>query len=325
MLADFRSVLQVQHYDLATKVSDQVEQQRSSTQLGRLFLDRSGLDEDDHSGLPFGTSALPVAKEHVERALEIAQTLKDNPPVLHSRSFVVELVDAHNNVGLLREEEDDADGALRHFRQALDIGLQEELADTAELSRVHHNLGRIYMAHRDWNKALRHTKKDIEICGKIGHKQGEAKGHINLGEIHTRQLQFEESMRSYKKALELAKELADEFELRATIKDNISVVKGLLQAKSEFDSKRQEQKRLERGVADAKDPASKRLALKQEFSKLKELLELAGATTLKAWDDVSYRPLLGVYRRAHADTLSISDLDTQWSKILVVCSIYSYR
>ncbi|KAH1114448.1 hypothetical protein J1N35_007826 [Gossypium stocksii] len=88
---------------------------------------------------------------------------------------------------MLEVDLDNLDEALKFHAKGLEICDEEEVVEDDDgRSRLHHNLGNVYMELRRWGKAREHIEKDIMICKRIGHCQGEGKGYINLGELHYR-------------------------------------------------------------------------------------------------------------------------------------------
>ncbi|CAM8913063.1 unnamed protein product [Rhodiola kirilowii] len=127
-----------------------------------------------------------MPKSILERAMELAKALKENP-LPHVGSYIKEYIDAHNNIGMLEMDLDNLEESRKMLTRGLQICDEEEVPDNDDArSRLHHNLGYVYTELRKWDKAREHIEKDIIICQKIGHYQGEAKGYINLGELHYR-------------------------------------------------------------------------------------------------------------------------------------------
>ncbi|MCO5592485.1 hypothetical protein L7F22_046488 [Adiantum nelumboides] len=274
-LNDYEEALNFQrrHFQLAEETDNLVEQQRASTQLGRTHLEMYEHKDD--------FSALDNAKHFFKISMEIARTLKENPPSRDSPSFVKELVDAYNNLGLLMMVIDDHKQAISYFEQGLRICNEEELREDDDArSRLHHNLGRIYSEKRDWEKAKHHTQTDISICQRIPHPQGEAKGFINLGEMHFKRQRYEDATRCFERALTIAQSLEDEDELVSTAQKNLDVVceaeeKLLTLTVGEQQLKKLQRKRL----VETRVRVSLRT---EEYKLLNELIGLA--EYLQAWE-----------------------------------------
>lgn len=257
---------QKKHLELAKDTNDLVEQQRASTQLGRTYHEIFLKSDDDHS-------SVRNAKKYFKSAMRLAQTLKENPPSNIS-SFLKEFIDAHNNIGMLEMDLDNLEEAHKILMKGLKICDEEEVIDDDDgRSRLHHNLGRVYMELRKWDKAREHIEKDIVICKRIGHFQGEAKGYINLGELHYRVQKYEEANLCYQKALDLAKSMEDEDALVSQINENIKTVKEAKKVMAEMQKEEQNLKKLVRNMAAARGTSGERRCLLQQNASLDLLIE----------------------------------------------------
>ncbi|XP_042020559.1 protein TONSOKU isoform X1 [Salvia splendens] len=267
-LGDYEEALKFQkkHFDLAKDEDDLIEQQRASTQLGRTYHEMFLKSDDDH--LSFQN-----AKKYFELSMELAQTIKkkSNSEKVY---FVKEYIDAHNNLGMLEIDLDNLNAAEKILREGLEICQEEEIPEgDATRSRLHHNLGNVYMELRKWEKARDHIKKDIVICKRIGHCQGEAKGYINHGELHYRNQRYEEAIASYKKALELARTLEDEVALTEQIHQNITTVREAMRVMSEIKTEELNLKKLERNTEMARGTEGELKFLLKQNSSLDCLVE----------------------------------------------------
>ncbi|XP_034683390.1 protein TONSOKU [Vitis riparia] len=267
-LENFKDALiyQKKHLELAKDTNDLVEQQRASTQLGRTYHEIFLSSDDDHY-------SVRNAKKYFKSAMRLAQTLKENPPSNKS-SFLKEFIDAHNNIGMLEMDLDNLEEAHKILTKGLKICDEEEVIDDDDgRSRLHHNLGRVYMELRKWDKAREHIEKDIIICKRIGHFQGEAKGYINLGELHYRVQKYEEANLCYQKALDLAKSMEDEDALVSQIDENIVTVKKAVKVMAEMQKEEQNLKKLARNMATARGTPGERRCLLQQNASLDLLIE----------------------------------------------------
>ncbi|KAE8705157.1 protein TONSOKU-like isoform X2 [Hibiscus syriacus] len=236
-------IYQKKHLELAKDANDLVEQQRASTQLGRTYHEMFLKSDDDHY-------SIQNAKKYFKSAMKLAQTLKENPPNNKS-SFIKEYIDAHNNIGMLQVDLDNLDEVLKFLTKGLEICDEEEvIEDDDARSRLHHNLGNVYMELRRWDKAREHIEKDIMICKRIEHRQGEAKGYINL----------------------------DEDALAAQIDQNIKTVK---EAINVMKKEEKNLKKLQRNMVLAKETPSERKFLLLQHSSLDRLIEKS--TIIFAW------------------------------------------
>ncbi|CAK7355042.1 unnamed protein product [Dovyalis caffra] len=275
-LHDFKHALvyQKKHLDLAKDANDLVEQQRASTQLGRTYHEMFLKSDDDHS-------SIRNAKKYFKSAMKLAQTLKENPHTNKS-SFLKEYIDAHNNIGMIEMDLDNLEEAKKILTRGLEICDEEEVnADDDCRTRLHHNLGNVYMELRVWDKAQEHIKKDIRICNRIGHCQGEAKGYINLGELHYRAQKYEEANLCYQKALDLAKSMEDEDALVKEIGHNIGTVKEAMEVMDELKKEEQNLKKLTRSMVTARGTHHERKCLLQQNASLDSLIEKS--SIILAW------------------------------------------
>lgn len=270
-------IYQKKHLEFAQEVDDLVEQQRASTQLGRTFFDIYEKDEGNYS-------ALENAKNYLNISMDLARTLKEDAPSRNSSSFVKELVDAYNNMGLLKIYLEDYRQAERVLLDGLRICDEEEVGDNDEgRTRLHHNLGRIYIEKKEWEKAKEHVNTDIAICQNIPHPQGEANGLINLGLIHYKLQKYEDALLCYNKALRIAHDLEDEDALVQNIKINIQTTEEAKKIMNDLVQEEQHLKKLSRSVSTMiATTAERKYQLQlQQYKSLKQLIELA--INIEAW------------------------------------------
>ncbi|KAJ0098287.1 hypothetical protein Patl1_27847 [Pistacia atlantica] len=259
-------IYQKKHLELAKDTGDLVEQQRASTQLGRTYHEMFLRSEDDHY-------SVRNAKKYFKSAMKLAQTLKESPPSNRS-SFLKENIDAHNNIGMLEMDLDNLESAKKFLTRGLEICDEEEVSEDDDgRSRIHHNLGNVYMELRMWDKSREHIEKDIIICKRIGHCQGEAKGYINLGELHYRVQKYEEAILCYHKALNLAKSMEDEDSLVSQIDQNIETVKKAMKVMDELKNEEQNLKKLTRNMVSAEGTSGERKCLLQQNASVDRLIE----------------------------------------------------
>ncbi|KAJ7945273.1 Protein TONSOKU like [Quillaja saponaria] len=256
---------QKKHLQLAKDEGDIVEQQRASTQLGRTYYELFLKSENDHN-------SLRNAKKYFKFSMELAQILKEKPST--SRSFIKEYIDALNNTGLLEMELDNLEEAQKILTKGLDICDEEEVCQNDEgRTRLHHHLGLLYTDLRMWDDAREHIERDIIICNRIEHRQGESKGYINLGELHYRFQKYDEANRCYQKALKLAKSMEDEDALVEQIKQNIRTVKEAIKVMNDLKIEEQNFKKLTREIATARGTPNERKCLLQQNVSLDLLIE----------------------------------------------------
>ncbi|KAK3155468.1 hypothetical protein QOZ80_2BG0203640 [Eleusine coracana subsp. coracana] len=265
---------QKKHLLLAKESDDLVEQQRANTQLGRTYYEILRKNEYDHI-------ALRNAKKYFKLSMKLARSLKEKSPSEKS-GFLRELIDSYNNMGMLELELDNYEDAEKLLIQGLKICDDEEVNAYDEArTRLHHNLGNVYTALRNWNKAKGHIEKDIEICRKIRHPQGEAKGFVNLGELHSRVQKYEDAKLCYNKALQIAKCLEDEDALMEQIQGNIETVEQAAIVLEELKKDEQKLKKLIRDVSNARGTSNERKLLLEQYKWLDNLA--TKADKIAAW------------------------------------------
>ncbi|KAL4644059.1 hypothetical protein ACB092_02G135700 [Castanea dentata] len=267
-LQDFNHALiyQKKHLELAKDANDLVEQQRASTQLGRTYHEMFLRSSVDHL-------SVRNAKKYYNSAMKLAETLRRNPPVKDSK-FLKEYVDAHNNIGLLELDLENFEEALKILSIGLKICDEEEVDENDDgRTRLYHNLGKAYLELRMWDKAREHIEKDIMICKKIGHCEGEAKGYINLAELHYKVQRYEEALRCYQRGLDLANSMEDEDALVRQIDENIEIVKEAIKVMDEMKKEEQNLKKLTRDMVVARGTPRERKCLLNQYASLDCLIE----------------------------------------------------
>ncbi|WVZ55398.1 hypothetical protein U9M48_006061 [Paspalum notatum var. saurae] len=268
-------VYQKKHLQLAKESDDLVEQQRACTQLGRTYHEILLRSENDHS-------AIRNAKKYFKYSMKLARILKDKSPSQKS-DFLKELIDAYNNMGMIELELDNFEEAEKLLIQGLKICDDEEVGSYDDArTRLHHNLGNVYTELRNWKKAMGHIEKDIEICRRIRHPQGEAKGFINLGELHSRIQKYDDAKLCYNKALKVAKCLEDEDALIKQIHQNIETVTKAAQVLEELKEDEQKLKKLVRDTCNARGTSKERKLLLEQHTWLDNLIEKA--RMICAWE-----------------------------------------
>ncbi|KAK1620651.1 hypothetical protein QYE76_026168 [Lolium multiflorum] len=269
-LARFSDALtyQKKHLELAKDSNNLVEQQRASTQLGRTYHEIFLGSENDHS-------AMRNAKKYFESAMELVKILRKNASSEKS-SYLKELIDAYNNLGMLELELENFEEAERLLLDGLKICDEEEVNQYDDArTRLHHNLGNVYTALRKWKTAGDHIEKDIKICKQIRHLQGEAKGFINLGELHSQIQKYEQAELCYNKALGIIKDLEDEDALVDQIHQNIETVRKAAEVLEELKKDEQKLKKLVRDTSRARETSNERKLLLEQHALLDDLIEKA--------------------------------------------------
>ncbi|KMZ57606.1 Protein TONSOKU [Zostera marina] len=260
-------VYQKKHLELAKETDDLIEQQRASTQLGRTYHEIFLGSEDDHC-------AMQTAKKYYKSAMKKAKVLKERNTSFNCSSFLKEFIDAQNNIGLLELDLDNPEEAERILLDGLKNCNDEEINENDEVrTRLHHNLGRLYLELRQWRKSREHIEKDIQICKRIGHQQGESKGFINLGEMYYRTQMYNEAVNCYRKALDIAYSMIDEHALVNQITDNIEIVNKAVHVQEEINKEEQKLKKLAREACSTKGSSRERKYLLEQNSSLDNLIQ----------------------------------------------------
>jgi tetratricopeptide (TPR) repeat protein len=102
---------------------------------------------------------------------------------------------AHYNLGIALNEQGDIDGAIGHYRQALDLW--------PGYAEAHYNLGRLLVQKGQLDEAITHYEKALEI------NSADADAHNNLGATLFASGRIEEAIAHYRKALAIQPGYAD--------------------------------------------------------------------------------------------------------------------
>ena len=102
---------------------------------------------------------------------------------------------AHYNLGIALNDQGDADGAIAHYRQAV------ELRPT--YAEAHYNLGRLLVQKGQLDDAIAHYEKALEI------NPADAEAHNNLGAALFANGRVDEAITHYRKALAIQPGYAD--------------------------------------------------------------------------------------------------------------------
>ncbi|KAI4982503.1 hypothetical protein ZWY2020_022995 [Hordeum vulgare] len=265
---------QKKHLQLAKDTDNLVEQQRACTQLGRTYHEMLLNSENDHN-------AIRNAKKYFKSAMKLVKGLRENDPS-GKTPYLKELIDSYNNLGMLELDLDNFEEAEQLLTQGLKICDEEEVNQYDDArTRLHHNLGNVYTELRNWNKAKDHIEMDIDICRKINHLQGEAKGFINLGELYYRVQKYGDAKLCYSKALHITKGLEDEDALVDQIHQNIETVTKAAEVLEELKKDEQKLKKLVRDTSNARGTPMERKLLLEQHAWLDNLIEKA--RMISAW------------------------------------------
>jgi tetratricopeptide (TPR) repeat protein len=102
---------------------------------------------------------------------------------------------AHYNLGIALNEKGDTDGAIAHYRQALEL--------RPSYAEAHYNLGRLLAQNGRLDEAISHYEKALEI------NPADAEAHNNLGVALFASGRVDEAIAHYRKALAIRRDNAD--------------------------------------------------------------------------------------------------------------------
>jgi protein O-mannosyl-transferase len=102
---------------------------------------------------------------------------------------------AHYNLGIALNEQGDPEGAIAHYRQALEL--------RPSYAEAHYNLGRLLVQKGQLDEAIVHYEKALEI------NPADAEAHNNLGAALFASGRVEEAIANYRKALAVRRDYAD--------------------------------------------------------------------------------------------------------------------
>jgi tetratricopeptide (TPR) repeat protein len=102
---------------------------------------------------------------------------------------------AHYNLGIALNDQGDADGAIAHYRQAIEL--------RPNYAEAHYNLGRLLVQKGQLDEAIAHYEKALEI------NPADAEAHNNLGITLFASGRVDEAIAHYRKALAIQPDYAD--------------------------------------------------------------------------------------------------------------------
>jgi tetratricopeptide (TPR) repeat protein len=102
---------------------------------------------------------------------------------------------AHYNLGIALNDQGDADGAIAHYRQAIELW--------PNYTEAHYNLGRLLAQKGQLGDAIAHYQKVLEV------NPADAGAHNNLGATLFASGRADEAIAHYRKALEIQPDYAD--------------------------------------------------------------------------------------------------------------------
>ncbi len=102
---------------------------------------------------------------------------------------------AHYNLGIVLKDQGDADGAIAHYRQAVEL--------RPSYAEAHYNLGRLLAEKGQLDEAIVHYEKTLEI------NPADAEAHNNLGATLLAHGRVDEAITHYRRALAIQPNYAD--------------------------------------------------------------------------------------------------------------------
>jgi tetratricopeptide (TPR) repeat protein len=102
---------------------------------------------------------------------------------------------AHYNLGIALNDQGDADGAIAHYRQAIEL--------RPSYAEAHYNLGRLLVQKGQLDEAIGHYEKALDI------NPTDAEAHNNLGATLFANGRVDEAIAQYRKALAIQPDYAD--------------------------------------------------------------------------------------------------------------------
>jgi tetratricopeptide (TPR) repeat protein len=102
---------------------------------------------------------------------------------------------AHYNLGITLNEQGDTDGAISHYREAVELW--------PGYAEAHYNLGRLLVQKGQLDEAITHYEKALEI------NPADAEAHNNLGAALFASGRVDEAIAHYRKALTIRRDYAD--------------------------------------------------------------------------------------------------------------------
>jgi tetratricopeptide (TPR) repeat protein len=102
---------------------------------------------------------------------------------------------AHYNLGIALKDQGDADGAIAHYRQAIEL--------RPGYAEAHYNLGRLLVQKGQLDEAIAHYEKALEI------NPADAEAHNNLGTTLFASGRVDEAIAHYRNALAIQPDYAD--------------------------------------------------------------------------------------------------------------------
>ena len=129
--------------------------------------------------------------------VEIALSKKTN--ALVRKRLLAMQAEATNNVGLIKNNLGDVEGAIQDYYKALKI--YEQIGDKIGVLSLLSNIGVMYYGQKDYNKAEENYLKSVKIAESINDSMGLASCYNFLGYIYMERYQYEKGLEVFQKAL----------------------------------------------------------------------------------------------------------------------------
>ncbi|GJP49630.1 hypothetical protein CLOM_g8816, partial [Closterium sp. NIES-68] len=277
------------HYELAKEMQDAVEQQRSSTQLGRAYFESFSRGDPAVAGGGGGGAAIEAALE--QQAASMRALMSARKYLQRSLQLAEELADAYNNVGLLFEETESLEEAVNCFSRGLEVCDDEEIGSVDETrTRLHNSLGRVFTRSCQWERARQHIDMDVKICERLNNAVGCAKAWINKGDFSFKMEEYDEAQRAFERAREIARQMEDEASLVAQCEGNLEAVHGAKRQRERCEQLWAQHRKTQRLLERARSSEERQKLFAEGRGILKDLMDIAeGAlarlTRLKAAEE----------------------------------------
>ncbi|MEM9829140.1 MAG: tetratricopeptide repeat-containing sensor histidine kinase [Bacteroidota bacterium] len=155
------------------------------------------------------------AKEHAERALQLARNLESYQS----------LGKALEHMGAWHQYRGNYDSALLFYEEALSVAAQQQ--DNALAVQMNNSIGTVYFRKADYDVSVQYFLKSLEAAELDGDSTSLAGGLNNVGAIMELQERYNEALDYYQQALRIKKLLGDSLSYARTL-NNIGNVYGEL-------------------------------------------------------------------------------------------------
>lgn len=162
----------------------------------------------------------PLALEHMEKGLEIAEKMKDEKGIA---SFL-------NNIGITYMRTGQFGKANEKLKRALE--LFTKLGVLFGIGSSSGNVGNVHMARGEFDKALQYYKKCMGTFEKIGDRYAIGAALGNIGLVYQTIDEYEHAMDYYEKSLAMREALAD----KRGVGQTMAYIGNLMYLKKDYDN-----------------------------------------------------------------------------------------